>query len=236
MKLFSRRPPRPPQPPRPRRPGLARLLPGLVSALIVILNGLLHLIAASFTGAMWPRALGWYSLFLGAARLLLFFEQLLPGHDPARPWRTCIRIARLLRVIDLVMLVMTLIIAFGFGGYHYPDWMLWWIAAWVAVRLILSISKFFRGHRHTSPETIAAGALDSTAALMSLLSLTTVLTEKILEAGSLHQRLANLIAGVVISGLCLISAQRTLILAEERAETLHRPRKPFFSFFRRRDR
>ena len=140
----------------------------------VIINGLyivLKLFLGIYYNAYWFVALAVYYVLLVAMRLALVARRGKEAMTAGQEWRRY-------RVCGIVLLLMnqalTGIVIYMVrddGGFRYPGYLIYAMAAYSFYAVILSIVQMARYRRHGSPLLSAAKAINFVAALVSILAL-----------------------------------------------------------------
>lgn len=185
-----------------------KLYPGLT---INLAYGIFQIITGLLYATTWMWTNGIYNIALAMIRftVLMYERKLVHSKDEQQQlhlgW-TCYRLCGfLLLILNLTLTGIVFQMIWQGEGSHYPELVLYAVAAFTFYRLTISIINVFKSRKNTSPILAATRNLDLMVALMSIFSLQTAMFSTF-GGDFQYQLLMNSLTGGSVCLLVVLSA------------------------------
>lgn len=168
--------------------------------------GAFQIITGATHADTWLWTNGVYNMVLALIRfvLVLYERRLVHSEDEENKlrlgWNSYLLCGGGLLILNLTMTGIVFQRIWNGEATHYPELVVYAVAAYTFYQLIMAIVNVFKSRKNTSPILAATRNLDLSVALMSLFSLQTAMFSSF-GAGFEHQHLMNSLTG---GGICLI--------------------------------
>lgn len=169
----------------------------LLYAIVKLLSGIIY-------RSDWLAAFGLYFLLLTGLRLSLasYFRRKALGTDLTAEYRRIRLTGILLMLMNLVLVVIVIRMIAHNESNDYAGVLIYAMAAYAFYAVIFAVMNILRARGHESPVYYAVRAVDLTAAMTAMLSLTAALIARFGENGP-FRRTVLAICGAAVCGIVL---------------------------------